>query len=79
MNCNHPNGIEKNISDIAFKMMLKRVFELYMEENISDERVQRVVEPIITVIGEGRFDKTDDSTELYIEESISDEQEKLCS
>ena len=39
------------------KPFLKQVFEKYAEESITEEQVRRVLEPILRMIYEGRFDK----------------------
>ena len=36
---------------------LKQVFDMYIEEEISDEQIQRVLEPVLKLINEGAFSK----------------------
>jgi len=37
--------------------MLKKVFDRYEEETITEEQVRRVLEPVIKMVQEGRFGK----------------------
>jgi len=37
--------------------VIKQLFDTYAQESISEEQVIRVLEPIVRMIGEGRFDK----------------------
>lgn len=37
--------------------VLKEIFERYVEDTITEEQVQRVLEPVIRMIREGKFDK----------------------
>ena len=50
--------IDMNISDEAsIKIMLKEIFDWYETEVITDERIQRVLEPILQMIKDGKFDQ----------------------
>ena len=50
--------IDVNISDDASKKnALRDIFDWYETEIITDERIQRVLEPILQMIRDGKFDK----------------------
>jgi len=36
---------------------LKQVFDMYIEEEISDEQIQRVLKPVLKLISEGAFNR----------------------
>ena len=38
------------------KNSLKRLFDLYADETISDEKIHSILEPILRMINEGMFD-----------------------
>jgi len=38
-------------------LVLKEIFDKYAEETSSDEQIQRVLEPVLRMIAEGKFDK----------------------
>jgi len=38
--------------------VLKQVFDMYADESISDEQVQRIMAPVIQMIREGRFNRS---------------------
>jgi hypothetical protein len=39
------------------KSVLKQVFDRYVEDTISDEQMNRVLEPVLRLIREGAFDR----------------------
>jgi len=41
--------------DDRFRVMLKRIFDLHMEDTISDEQIKRILEPIVIRIKAGEF------------------------
>jgi len=49
--------MNKDIENKAFDAQtLKKIYEMHEEETISDEEVQRVLEPVLAMIKEGKFD-----------------------
>lgn len=36
---------------------LKKIFDIYIEDSISDEQVNRVLNPVLSLIKEGKFDR----------------------
>ena len=52
-------GINKyTVSDKPKKSpVLKEIFDKYAEETSSDEQIQRILEPVLRMIAEGKFDR----------------------
>jgi len=42
---------------ISGRLVIRQVFEGYIEDTISDEQVLRILEPILKLINEGAFDR----------------------
>ena len=44
-------------ADPSEAFTLKRIFDIYNQETITEEQVQRVLGPILKMIEEGKFDE----------------------
>jgi len=53
-------------SNVPAAPVLKQVFDWYVRESISDEQVHRILEPILQMIREGRFDRPKVSFYLWL-------------
>ena len=52
------NGSTQNTPRYPPKIpILKQVFDRYAEESITDEQIQRILDPIIQKIRDGQFDR----------------------
>gem|GEM_PF-5629041 len=46
-----------NLCNLGEAPVLKLVFDKYLEDSITEEQVQRILEPVLKMILEGRFDR----------------------
>ena len=49
------NIIEGNLTDV---LVFKNIFDWFMETTITDEQAYRVIEPVLKMIKEGKFSRT---------------------